>query len=97
MRSLPHWIDRVATRVCDFVVPRDSPGLEPGEKEDKLGQRARDTRIIPFGEARVAASRRFGQEGEGFRIAMETLGRTRPTIGPVAMGTADRAPGDRVE
>ncbi len=77
--------------MCAFVVPRDAPGLELGKKEDKLGQRASDTRVIHFDGVRVPASQRLGEEGQGFRIAMETLDRTRPMIGACAVGLARRA------
>ncbi|MDG2050697.1 MAG: acyl-CoA dehydrogenase family protein [Myxococcota bacterium] len=77
--------------VCAFVVPRDTPGLEPGKKEDKLGQRASDTRVIHFDGVRVPAAQRLGQEGQGFGIAMKTLDRTRPMIGALAVGIARRA------
>ena len=80
--------------ICAFVVPRDTPGLEPGKKEDKLGQRASDTRVIHFDGVRVPAHQRLGEEGEGFRIAMQTLDRTRPSIAAVAIGIAERALGE---
>ncbi len=77
--------------ICAFVVSRDTPGLEPGKKEDKLGQRASDTRVIHFDGVRVPASQRLGAEGQGFSIAMQTLDRTRPMIGALAVGIARRA------
>jgi acyl-CoA dehydrogenase len=77
--------------LCAFVVPRDAPGLELGKKEDKLGQRASDTRVIHFDGVRVPAAQRLGEEGQGFGIAMETLDRTRPMIGALAVGIARRA------
>jgi len=77
--------------VCAFVVPRDTPGLTPGKKEDKLGQRASDTRVIHFDGVRVPAAQRLGAEGQGFAIAMQTLDRTRPMIGALAVGIARRA------
>jgi acyl-CoA dehydrogenase len=77
--------------ICAFVVPRDTPGLEPGKKEDKLGQRASDTRVIHFDGVRVPAAQRLGEEGQGFAIAMQTLDRTRPMIGALAVGIARRA------
>jgi acyl-CoA dehydrogenase len=80
--------------ICAFVIPRDAAGLEPGKKEDKLGQRASDTRVIHFDGVHVPASQRLGQEGEGFRIAMQTLDRTRPSIAAVAIGIAERALGE---
>ncbi len=77
--------------ICAFVVGRDTPGLEPGKKEDKLGQRASDTRVVHFDNVRVPARQRLGEEGQGFQIAMQTLDRTRPMIGALAVGIARRA------
>jgi acyl-CoA dehydrogenase len=77
--------------ICAFVVSRDTPGLTPGKKEDKMGQRASDTCLVHFDNVRVPASQRLGKEGEGFKIAMATLDRTRPLIGALATGIARRA------
>jgi len=77
--------------VCAFVMPRETPGITVGKKEDKMGQRASDTRVIHFDNVRVPASQRLGEEGEGFRIAMRTLDTTRPSIGGLAVGIARRA------
>jgi acyl-CoA dehydrogenase len=77
--------------VCAFVLPRETPGLSPGKKEDKMGQRASDTRVLHFDNVRVPAAQRLGAEGEGFKIAMATLDRTRPLIGALATGIARRA------
>ena len=77
--------------VCAFVMLRDTPGISVGKKEDKMGQRASDTRVIHFDNVRVPAAQRLGEEGEGFRIAMRTLDTTRPSIGSLAVGIARRA------
>jgi acyl-CoA dehydrogenase len=77
--------------ITAFIVPSDLPGITKGKKEDKMGQRASDTRVIHFDNVRVPASLRLGQEGEGFKIAMRTLDRTRPPIGALATGIARRA------
>ncbi len=77
--------------ICAFVVPSDTPGISLGKKEDKMGQRASDTRVIHFDGVRVPASQRLGAEGEGFKIAMRTLDRTRPPIAALATGIARRA------
>jgi acyl-CoA dehydrogenase len=77
--------------VCAFVVPADAPGITRGKKEDKMGQRASDTRVVNFDGVRVPAAQRLGAEGEGFKIAMRTLDRTRPSIGALATGIAQRA------
>jgi acyl-CoA dehydrogenase len=77
--------------VCAFVMPRETPGITVGKKEDKMGQRASDTRVIHFDNVRVPAAQRLGAEGEGFKIAMRTLDQTRPSIGGLAVGIARRA------
>jgi len=86
-------LDRSARHkgICAFVVSADTPGVTCGKKEDKMGQRASDTRVVHFDGARVPASQRLGAEGEGFKIAMRTLDRTRPPIGALATGIAQRA------
>jgi len=77
--------------ICAFVVPADTPGISPGKKEDKMGQRASDTRVVNFDDVRVPADQRLGAEGEGFKVAMRTLDTTRPPIGALATGIARRA------
>jgi acyl-CoA dehydrogenase len=77
--------------IAAFVMSSDLPGITLGKKEDKMGQRASDTRVIHFDNVRVPAAQRLGQEGEGFKIAMRTLDRTRPPIGALAVGIARRA------
>ena len=77
--------------VVAFVMTSDLPGISVGKKEDKMGQRASDTRVIHFDNVRVPAAQRVGAEGEGFKVAMRTLDRTRPPIGAIATGIAKRA------
>jgi acyl-CoA dehydrogenase len=77
--------------ILALIVPSDLPGITKGKKEDKMGQRASDTRVIHFDNVRVPAVQRLGAEGEGFKIAMKTLDRTRPPIGALATGIARRA------
>jgi len=86
-------LDRASrhTGISAFIVPTTTPGITIGKKEDKMGQRASDTRVIHFDNVRVPAAQRLGQEGEGFKIAMRTLDRTRPPIGALATGIAKRA------
>jgi acyl-CoA dehydrogenase len=86
-------LDRAARHdgICAFVMDAKTPGVSVGKKEDKMGQRASDTRVIHFDGARVPASQRLGAEGEGFRTAMQTLDRTRPSIGALANGITSRA------
>ena len=77
--------------ICAFVLDLDTPGVTRGKKEQKLGQRCSDTRVLHFENVRVPASGRLGEEGEGFALAMRTLDRSRPPIGALAVGIARRA------
>jgi len=77
--------------IVAFVIPSNLEGISLGKKEDKMGQRASDTRVINFDGVKVPAANRLGAEGEGFKIAMRTLDRTRPSIGALACGIAQRA------
>jgi acyl-CoA dehydrogenase len=74
-----------------FVVPRETPGVAPGKDEDKLGQRAANTTEVYFQDVRVPAENRLGEEGDGFKIAMMTLDRTRPELAAGAVGVARAA------
>ena len=77
--------------ICAFVVPRETPGLSVGNKEDKMGQRASDTADVILEDVRVGPEALLGAEGEGFKIAMKTFDRTRPWVGAVATGVMRRA------
>src|SRR5690554_1050610 len=48
--------------ISAFIVPADSEGLSLGKKEDKLGQRASDTRQVHLDEVRVPAANLLGAE-----------------------------------
>ena len=74
-----------------FVVPREAPGVSPGKKEDKMGQRASETSDVLFEEVRVPEANRIGAEGEGFKIAMRTLDYARAGVAAMAVGVARAA------
>ena len=76
--------------ITAFLVEKDW-GVTFGEHEDKMGLRASPTSEVIFNNVRVPASHRIGEEGEGFKIAMHTLDRSRPTIGAQAVGIAQAA------
>ena len=77
--------------ICAFVVPRDTPGLSIGKEEDKMGQRASSTATVIMEDVKVPLENMLGKEGEGFRIAMQTLDSTRTPIGALAVGIARAA------
>jgi acyl-CoA dehydrogenase len=74
-----------------FIVPRDTPGISSGKKENKMGHRCSDTSEVIFDEVRVPAENLIGQEGEGFKIAMKTLDKSRAGIAASGVGIARAA------
>jgi acyl-CoA dehydrogenase len=73
-----------------FVVPADTPGVTIEKHLDKMGQRATDTSAVAFQDVKVPLANRLGEEGDGFKIAMQTLDGTRPgtAIGGVGVARA---------
>ena len=76
--------------VSAFLVPRDLPGVRVGTPEKKMGQQGANVCDVHFDEARVPAANRLGEEGEGFRIAMQVLDRGRLHISALCVGIAER-------
>jgi acyl-CoA dehydrogenase len=74
-----------------FVVPREAAGVSVGKREEKMGQRAVGAVDVHFEEVRVPAADRLGAEGQGFKIAMMTLDRTRAGLSAGAVGVARSA------
>src|SRR5215471_16249611 len=64
--------------ISAFVVPMDTPGVAIEKHLDKMGQRSTDTSAFALVDVVVPASNRLGEEGDGFKIAMQTLDFTRP-------------------
>ena len=74
-----------------FLVDRNTPGISIGKEEDKMGIRASATSEIIFDNCFIPASARIGREGMGFRLAMETLEKSRPVVGAISVGIAQAA------
>ena len=77
--------------ISAFIVERDFPGFSVGRVEDKMGIRGSQTAELIFTDCEVPAENILGREGDGFKIAMGTLDRTRPGIGSQAVGIAQGA------
>ncbi len=73
-----------------FLVEADW-GVKVEKLEKKMGLRGSPTGEVLFENVRVPAANLIGKEGEGFRIAMHTLDRSRPSIGAQAVGIAQGA------
>jgi alkylation response protein AidB-like acyl-CoA dehydrogenase len=74
-----------------FIVEEGFPGLRYGKIEDKMGIRASVTSEVIFEDCEVPVENRIGKEGEGFKVAMRTLDRSRPGVAAQALGIAQGA------
>jgi acyl-CoA dehydrogenase len=74
-----------------FIVPMDAPGVAIEQHLDKMGQRSTDTSAFSLTDVVVPTKNRIGQEGDGFKIAMQTLDFTRPGTAAGAVGVAQAA------
>jgi len=79
-----------AAGVTAFLVPRDLPGLSVGKPEKKMGQQGAHICDVVFEGVRVPVENRLGEEGEGFKVAMQVLDRGRLHIAAVCVGVAER-------
>jgi acyl-CoA dehydrogenase len=77
--------------ISAFMVPAETKGVKHGKKEDKMGQRATDTREVIFENVRIPERFRLGEGMDGFKIAMKTLDESRPGVGAAAVGIARAA------
>jgi alkylation response protein AidB-like acyl-CoA dehydrogenase len=77
--------------ISAFVVEASTPGFEVGRIEPKMGIKGSTTGEIFFDGCRVPAENLLGEEGDGFRIAMRILDRSRPGIGAQGLGLAQGA------
>lgn len=71
-----------------FVVDRDTAGFSVGKKEDKLGIRASSTCELLLENVEVPFENLLGEEGKGYKIAIETLNEGRIGIGAQMVGLA---------
>ena len=71
-----------------FIVEKDSPGITLGPHEDKMGMRSSDTHSVMFNDVKVPKENRIGEDGFGFKFAMQTLDGGRIGIAAQALGIA---------
>lgn len=77
--------------ISAFVVPADADGVIYGKAEEKMGWNAQPTRLITLENVRIPAANLLGQEGEGFKFAMQGLDGGRINIATCSIGTAQQA------
>jgi len=74
-----------------FIVEKNWLGVTVGAKENKLGIRGSDTHSISFTDVKVPKKNRVGEDGFGFKFAMQTLSGGRIGIASQALGLASGA------
>ncbi|MBB4685077.1 acyl-CoA dehydrogenase family protein [Amycolatopsis jiangsuensis] len=80
------------TGIAVFLVPADTPGVEVGPHDRKMGQEGAWTANVAFTGVRIPAANLVGGDEEaGYRAAMTSLARGRVHIAALAVGTAQRA------
>src|ERR1022692_46392 len=77
--------------ISAFIVEKDAPGFSVGVGERKMGIRASSTPPLYFADCRIPKDALLGGEGNGFKIAMQTLDGGRVGIGAQAVGIAQGA------
>lgn len=77
--------------VTAFIIEKGTEGFTGSKKEDKMGWRSSPTWMLTLDEAPVPETRRVGDEGEGFRIALASLDSGRLGIAACSIGVAQAA------
>ncbi|MAU84485.1 acyl-CoA dehydrogenase [Gordonia sp. Z-3] len=83
--------EKGANGISSFMVHKDDPGFTVGPLEKKLGIKGSPTAELYFEDCTIPSDRIVGDEGTGFKTALQTLDHTRPTIGAQAVGIAQGA------
>ena len=81
-------IDDARGAISALIVEKDTPGFTAGRPEDKMGLRASATTPLNFDKARVPRGNLLGQPGEGLKILLASLNKSRPSIAAHALGIA---------
>ncbi|MGY5130442.1 acyl-CoA dehydrogenase family protein [Streptomyces nigrescens] len=77
--------------ITAFLVPADAEGLSAAAPERKMGMKGSPTAQLHFDAVRIPDSRRIGEEGQGFAIALSALDSGRLGIAACAIGVAQSA------
>ncbi len=77
---------KTVEKISCFIVEKEREGVSFGEKEDKMGIRASETRAVYFDKVVVPASNMIGEPGKGFKIAMNVLNTGRLSLGSGSVG-----------
>jgi alkylation response protein AidB-like acyl-CoA dehydrogenase len=82
--------------ISAIVVEKGTPGLKVVREEDKMGLRASSTAALAFDNCRVPRANLVGKPGDGLKILLASLNRSRPSVAAHALGIARAAFEDAV-
>lgn len=82
--------------ISALVIEKGTPGFEVVGLEDKMGHRASSTAALAFDGMRVPCANLIGQPGEGLKILLSSLNKSRPSVAAHALGIAHAAFHDMV-
>lgn len=80
--------DETHRGISCLLVEKDTPGLSFGKLEKKMGWRSQPTSMVFFENCRVPVANRVGDEGMGFKIALNALNGGRINIASCSLGGA---------
>lgn len=89
-------IDDDKAAISVLVLEKDTPGFAAGKPEDKMGIRASATTPLTFDDCRVPRANLLCEPGDGLRILLASLNKSRPSVGAHALGIARAAFEDSV-
>jgi alkylation response protein AidB-like acyl-CoA dehydrogenase len=78
------------------IIEKDTPGFSVGRKEDKMGIRASATTPLTFENCRIPRENLLGAPGDGLKILLSSLNKSRPSVAAHALGIARAAFEDAV-
>lgn len=79
-----------------LILEKGTPGLRVVREEDKMGLRASSTAALVFDNCRVPRENLLGNPGDGLRILLASLNKSRPSVAAHALGIARAAFEDAV-
>ncbi|WP_375457875.1 acyl-CoA dehydrogenase family protein [uncultured Enterovirga sp.] len=89
-------IDDAKAAISVMVLEKGTPGFEVVRLEEKMGHRASSTAALSFTDCRVPRANLIGEPGDGLRILLSSLNKSRPSVAAHALGIAHAAFKDAV-
>ncbi len=89
-------IDDPREAISALILEKGAPGFEVGLKEEKMGHRAAPTVPLMFDGCRVPRANLLGQPGDGLKILISSLNKSRPSVAAHALGIARAAFADMI-